>query len=69
MPQLTQPEPIILGGTESGVDIADLFPGLLRSIDGNKGPSSADLWLQQDRQDAEEREALIRQLSSREPKF
>jgi len=46
--------------------VSALFPRLNEKLPG--GLSTAELWAEQDRQDAEEREALIRRCQEQEQK-
>jgi hypothetical protein len=62
------PRPVVLG-TDSSVDPADLFPGLNNPLGGPKGPSSLDFWRLQAQDEADERAALLKRISSREPRF
>jgi hypothetical protein len=55
----TRPE-IVLGGTDSGIDPKDLFPGINQQLTKG-GPSTADLWREQRSIEEAERESLLRQ--------
>ncbi len=61
-----RPTEIVLGGTESGVDASDLFPGVRRELAGPRSLTTLDIWRQQAREESDERERLIKEYLNRE---